>query len=62
MKGWKGALGGIIAMVGGVGEGLAQFGVSVPVLNDITMALIGIGGGLGIFGIRAKQERDNPHN
>lgn len=60
MKGWKGALGGIIMGLGGIVEGLGQVGISVPVLSEITMVLIGIGGGLGIFGIRAKQERDNP--
>ena len=60
-KGFKGALGGIIAILGGVSMGFTEFGVDIPVLGDIAQALIGVGAGLGIFGVRAKQERDAPH-
>ena len=59
-KGLKAYLGAAIVLLGGVAEGLGQIGLNIPFLSALPQTLLALGLGLGIIGVRDKQERDNP--
>lgn len=62
-KGWKAKAGAVLVAVGAIIGALGQFGVELPAsVGNLWAQIIAVGGALGIYGVRDKQERDNPGN
>lgn len=60
-KGWKTKAGAVLAAIGGIVGALAAFEIQLPTfIADIWQQIVAVGAALGIYGVRDKQERDNP--
>jgi len=61
VKGFKGFLGGALAVIAGALQGAQGAGIALPhIVTAIAGPLFAVGAGLGIIGVRAKQERTAP--
>lgn len=58
LNGWKAKAGAVLVAVGAILGALGDFGVSLPpVVADLWQQIVAVGGALGIYGIRHRQDR-----
>jgi len=60
LQGKKGKFGAFFMALAAAAGVLAQLGVPLGGLEPFLVQLFGAGAGLGLWGVRSKQERDNP--